>query len=84
MEQLTKDKITASKTSLSKRLKQHHSNTDTPQLDENCQSCNHKQLIKFFLMLVGCPKTNLGHSSGDSLTNPILITAFVKFRPEGH
>lgn len=26
----------------------------------------------------------MGHSLGESFTNPILITLFVLFRPEGH
>ena len=30
------------------------------------------------------PRPTLGHSQGDSLTNPMLITAFVHIRPEGH
>ena len=35
MEQQTKDDTTSSKISPSKRLKQHHSTTDTPGLDDN-------------------------------------------------
>ena len=30
------------------------------------------------------PRPTLGHSQADSLTNPMLITAFVQVRPEGH
>ena len=30
------------------------------------------------------PRPTLGHSQGDSLTNPMLITAFVHILPEGH
>ena len=37
MEQVTKDDTAASKTSPSKRLKQHHSTTDTPGLDDKNQ-----------------------------------------------
>ena len=29
-------------------------------------------------------RPTLGHSQEDSLTNPMLITAFVHVRPEGH
>ena len=27
---------------------------------------------------------SLGHSRGDNLTNPIFLTVFIQFRPEGH
>ena len=37
MEQQTKDNTTASKTSPSKKLKQHHSTTDRPGLNDNYQ-----------------------------------------------
>ena len=30
------------------------------------------------------PRPTLGHSQGDTLTNLMLITAFVHIRPEGH
>ena len=30
------------------------------------------------------PRPSLGHSQGDSLTNPTLITAFAQVRPEHH
>ena len=30
------------------------------------------------------PRPTLGHSQRDSLTNPMLITAFVHIRSEGH
>ena len=30
----------------------------------------------FFYLLLGCPRPNLGHCQGGSLTNPMLITAF--------
>ena len=35
-------------------------------------------------MLFGCPRPTLGHCQGDSLTNRMLITAYVHIRPEGH
>ena len=38
----------------------------------------------FFNCYLAVPGRTLGHSRGDSLTNPMLITAFVQFRPEGH
>ena len=37
----------------------------------------------FFELTVGCQPT-LGHSQGVSLTNPMLIAAFLQYRPEGH
>ena len=30
------------------------------------------------------PRPTLGHSQGESLTDPVLIIAFVQARPEGH
>lgn len=49
MEQQTKDDTTASNTSPSKRLKQHHSTTETPGLEDiNQKSCNLKQFINIF------------------------------------
>ena len=38
----------------------------------------------FFNCYLVVPRPTLGHSQGDSLTNPMLITAFVHIRPEGH
>ena len=38
----------------------------------------------FFSCYLAVPRPTLGHSQGDSLTNLILITAFVHVRPEGH
>ena len=42
----------------------------------------------FWFFFLNCylavPRPTLGHSQGDSLTNPMLITAFVHIRPEGH
>ena len=40
--------------------------------------------ISFFKCYLAVPQPTLGHSQGDSLTNMMLITAFVQFRPEGH
>ena len=41
---------------------------------------------EFFLLFLGCPRPTLGHCQRDSLTSPILITAFFKFLIwlEGH
>ena len=43
-------------------------------------------LVLFFLSCyLAAPRPTLGHSRGDSLTNPMLITAFfIHIRPEGH
>ena len=42
-------------------------------------------LIVFFLnCFLAASRPTLDHSQGESLTNPILITAFELFRPEGH
>ena len=38
----------------------------------------------FFNCYLAVPRPTLGHSQGDSLTNPLLITVFVYIRPEGH
>ena len=38
----------------------------------------------FFNCYLAAPQPTLGHSQGDSLTNLMLITAFVHIRPEGH
>ena len=42
----------------------------------------------FFFFFFNCyladPRPTLGHSRGDSLTNPMLIAAFYLIRPEGH
>ena len=35
-------------------------------------------------MYLAVPWPTLGHSQGDSLNNPMLITVFVQVRPEGH
>ena len=42
--------------------------------------------VFFFLFncFLAVPRPTLGHSQGDSLTNPILITAYVRIRLEGH
>ena len=41
-------------------------------------------LIFFFNCYLAVPRPTLGHSQGDSLTNLMLITAFVQVRPKGH
>ena len=38
----------------------------------------------FFNCYLAAPRPTLGHYRGDSLTHPILITAFLHIRPEGH
>ena len=38
----------------------------------------------FFNCYLAGPRPTLSHSQGDSLTNPMLITAFYLLRPEGH
>ena len=40
--------------------------------------------FSFFNCYLAVPWPTLGHCRGDSLTNPILITAFSTFRPEGY
>ena len=45
----------------------------------------HTYFFFFFNCYLAAPQPTLGHSRGDSLTNPILITAFfVHIRPKGH
>ena len=43
-------------------------------------------LIFFFFLncYLAVPRPTLGHSQGESLTNPMLITAFLHVQPEGH
>ena len=43
-------------------------------------------LYDFFLFncYLAAPRPIFGHSQGDSLSNPMLITAFYLRRPEGH
>ena len=46
-----------------------------------------KELNPFIFLTAIClaaSRSTLGHSQGDSLTNPMLITAFELFRHEGH
>ena len=38
----------------------------------------------FFNCYLADPRPTLGHSQGDSFTNPMLIAAFYLIRPEGH
>ena len=38
----------------------------------------------FFNSYLAVPQPTLGYFWGNSLTNLMLITAFVQFRPEGH
>ena len=41
-------------------------------------------LFLFFNCYLAAPWPSLGHSQGDSLTKPILITLFELFKPEGY
>ena len=45
---------------------------------------SHVGSTNFFNRSLAVQQSVLGHSRRNSLTNPILITAFVKFRPESH
>ena len=38
----------------------------------------------FFNCFLAAPRPTLAYYGGDSLNNPVLITVFVHFRPEGH
>ena len=61
---------------------------------EFCQIFSLKQSITcsthvpFFFFFFNCylaaPRPTSGHYRGDSLTHPMLITAFLPIRPEGH
>ena len=41
-------------------------------------------ILSFFNCYLAVPRPTLGHSQGDSLTNPMLITSFIHILPEGH
>ena len=41
-------------------------------------------LFVFFNCYLAAPRPTSGHYRGDSLTHPMLITAFLHIRPEGH
>ena len=43
-----------------------------------------RKWVFFFNCYLVAPRPTLGHSQRDSLTNPMLITAFYLCRPEGH
>ena len=45
---------------------------------------SHVGSTNFFNCSLAVPQSVFGHSRRDSLTNPILITALVQFRPESH
>ena len=48
---------------------------------------NHPERIYifyFFNCYLAAPRPTSGHYRGDSLTHPMLITAFLHIRPEGH
>ena len=51
-----------------------------------CRQCGRKtnSFFFFFNCYLAVPRPTLGHSQGDSLTNPMLITAYVHIWPEGH
>ena len=40
--------------------------------------------LYFFYCYLAAPRPTLGHFRRESLTNLMLITVFVQFRPEGH
>ena len=46
--------------------------------------CSQHKLLFFFNCYLAVPQTTLGHSEGDSLTNPMSITLFVHILPKGH
>ena len=54
----------------------------------NKQIKEYKRSLQEFFFFFNCyladPRPTLGHSQGDSLTNPMLIAAFYLIRPEGH
>ena len=43
-----------------------------------------KEYYNFFNCYLAAPRPPLSHYRGNSLTHPMLITAFLHFRPEGH
>ena len=45
---------------------------------------NEVDFLLFFKCYLAVPRPTLGYSQGDSLTNLMLITAFVQVRPKGH
>ena len=53
-----------------------------------CISVNRFSRVRVTIFFIYCyltvPRPNLGHYRGESLTQPILITATWRFGPEGH
>ena len=49
---------------------------------EKGNHCVEMMIFFFFNCYLAVPRPTLGHSQGDSLTNLMLITAFVHIRPE--
>ena len=45
---------------------------------------NHIHVYFLFNCYLAAPRPTMGNFWGDSLTHPMLITAFLNFRPEGH
>ena len=41
-------------------------------------------IIIIFNCYLAVPRPTLGHSQGDSLANPVLITVYVRIQPKGH
>ena len=63
----------------------HRHNLQGHTFEEIEKDCSSKSINFFFFnCFLAVPRPTLGHSQGDSLTNPMLITAFVHIRPEGH
>ena len=40
--------------------------------------------VLFFICYLAAPRLTLSHNRGDNLTNPMLITAFLRSKPVGH
>ena len=48
------------------------------------KTITHNSFFFFFNCYLAAPRPTSGHCRGDSLTHPMLITAFLPIRPEGH
>ena len=56
----------------------------TLNINLRCQDVSADVKRIFFNCYLADPRPTLGHSQGDSLANPMLITTFELIRPEGH